>query len=50
MRLHRFSSESVLQVLHTNVLSILTRVPEVQSYVIDCCSTNITVERESKVE
>lgn len=48
MRLHRFSSESMLQVLHTNVLSILTRVPEVQGHIIDCCSTNITVETSRK--
>ncbi len=34
----------MLQVFHTDVLSILTGVPEVKRYIIDRCSTDITAE------
>lgn len=44
LRLHRFGPESVLQVLHADVLAILTRVPKIQGHIIDCRSTDVAVE------
>lgn len=49
LRLHGFSSQSMLQVFHTDVLSILPRVPEVQRYIIDCCPTNITEDMKENL-
>lgn len=48
MRLHSFSPQTMLQVFHADILSILTRVPEVQCDVIDRSSTDITVETKGK--
>lgn len=44
LRLHRFGPESMLQVLHANVLAILTRVPKIQGDIIDRHSTDVAVE------
>lgn len=44
--LHRFCSQSMFQIFHTNILPVLPRMPKVQSYIINSCTTNITTERE----
>lgn len=50
LRLHSFSSQPMLQVFHTDVLSILTRVPEVKRYVVDCRATNVTAVTTAKTQ
>lgn len=44
LRVHRFRPQAMLQVFHTDVLPVLTRVPKVQRDIIDGCSADVTVE------
>lgn len=46
LRLHRFGPESMLQVLHANILTILTRVPKIKGDIIDRHSTDVAVARQ----